>query len=268
MAKKSTIFKYRSIKLLIVILIIFINGVGVLFILNYLFGFYEISFPTILIKKTFSLHQLPTPTPTKAPLIPSFSNYSQHSHILATMFWIGEKATNDNDYIPNATSEWDDHWLEHYGGIDKPQSRNGYFPNSFTPKENPFYVALPYDDLDNTGRKPSSQKIPWYLPTDSVDQSILKNKWVKITYGDQTCYGQWEDVGPFETDDFDYVFGSSKAKQDAGIDLSPALRTCLNMTDNDYVNWQFINSQNVPRGPWSSIVTTSPTNYSTDNSGN
>ena len=73
--------------------------------------------------------------------------YPLHENITATVFWIGEPGSEENGYIPNNSSAWDDLWLQHYGGVDDPSNRNGYFPANFTPKENPFYIALPYNDF-------------------------------------------------------------------------------------------------------------------------
>jgi hypothetical protein len=82
-----------------------------------------------------------------------------------------------------------------------------------------------------------------------------------VTYHGRTCYGQWEDVGPFESDDFNYVFGFSKPINvnlaHAGLDVSPALWHCLGMSRNDFTRWSFDDAANVPAGPWKDIVTTS-----------
>lgn len=109
--------------------------------------------------------------------------YPVHQNITTTMFWVGEPADSDNDYVSNLQSAWDSTWLEHYGGIDDPKSRNNFLPNGFTPHENPFYVALPYDDLDDNGmRKLDSTKVYWYDEKNwNDDESIVKNRWVKIT---------------------------------------------------------------------------------------
>lgn len=206
----------------------------------------------------------PSPSPSiTPPLVPIRSErYPVHKHIFATMFWVGEKASDANEYIPNMASAWDSQWLEHFGGIDNPYSRNGYYPNLFTPKENPFYIALPYNDLNDLGRKENSFQIPWYSSRIPEEHSLVKNRWVKLMNGQTICYAQWEDVGPFETDDFAYVFqGSQPTNKRAGIDLSPAARECLRMVTNGYIDWQFVDEENVPDGPWKKIITTSQTNW-------
>ena len=74
-----------------------------------------------------------------------------YKHTITTLFWVGEEANKDNNFISNTSSAWDEGWLEHYGGIDSPLHRCGYKPCAFKPKENPFYFALPYNDLNNNG---------------------------------------------------------------------------------------------------------------------
>jgi hypothetical protein len=62
-------------------------------------------------------------------------------------------------------------------------------------------------------------------------------------------------VGPFETDDWSYVFGKSKPKAKAnnaaGIDLSPAVRDYLGITGADNkCDWRFAELSEIPYGPW------------------
>jgi hypothetical protein len=178
---------------------------------------------------------------------------------MTTYFWVGEGASQDNSNISNAQSYWDEKWLEHFGGVDEPSDRCGYLPCAFRPKENPFYFALPYGDYDEDGNlKASVKQIPWYRPG-SGGQSIIKNHWIEIKYKNNICYAQWEDVGPYQTDDFAYVFGSQPAKNKAGVgaglDLSPAGWDCLGLKDNDVTEWRFIEAAEVPPGPWQEIVT-------------
>jgi len=180
---------------------------------------------------------------------------------IATVFWVGEESSDENGHIPNAASAWDRHWLDHYGGVDDPEDRCGYDPCAFKPKENPFYVALPYDDMTESGaRKATASVVPWRA---SARRSALKNRWIAIRANGHTCYAQWQDVGPFESDDADYVFGDSeepKNKQGlaAGIDLSPAVRDCLKVEPFSHVTWRHVNDKDVPEGPWRKVVTTRP----------
>lgn len=194
---------------------------------------------------------------------PAFQ-YPIHENITATTFWVGESASFSNSFIPNSKSAWDENWQVHYGGVDDPGNRNGFHPANFTPLENPFYLALPYNDFDSNGdRKKDVAKIIYWANqnTWNESQSMLKNQWVKISANGKETYAQWEDVGPFGEDDSDYVFGSSLPKNqgnnNAGIDLSPAVRDYLGLNGESKVDWQFIKEADVPEGPWKNIITTS-----------
>ncbi len=194
----------------------------------------------------------------------SKNQYPLHTNITATTFWIGEGASGNNNFISNTQSAWDDNWQTHYGGVDDPKNRNGFYPAGFTPQENPFYFALPYNDFDSSGnRKPDVNKIVYWATDSSRDpaQSMLKNQWIMITKNGISAYAQWEDVGPFGENDSSYVFGNSlpqsQGNGNAGLDLSPAIQTYLNLSGEDSVDWQFVKESDVPTGPWKDIITTS-----------
>jgi hypothetical protein len=46
--------------------------------------------------------------------------------------------------------------MAHYGGEDSPTQRVNFLPTGFTPRQNPFYIALPYSDVSHgqTNLKP------------------------------------------------------------------------------------------------------------------
>jgi hypothetical protein len=192
---------------------------------------------------------------------PRHTMYLEH-RCVATEFWCGEDAAADNDFISNVPSAWCDDWVESFGGVDDPHHRDGYLPAGFQPKENPFYVALPYGDYDDEGVRPNVSRIPWHKagPDDYPENgSLLKNRWVEVRHRGRTAYGQWEDVGPNEEDDPDFVFGAAEPKntfgERAGIDLSPALCQYLGIDGSGNVVWRFVEADDVPRGPWSEITT-------------
>jgi hypothetical protein len=176
-------------------------------------------------------------------------------NIVATVFWVGEQAAEGN-LIPNTESAWDPSWVTHYGGEDNPVARMNFLPISFIPEQNPFYVALPYNDVDDHHTKSEASKvIPWFNDSFVKDgQSVCKGRWVAIRHGKRTCYAQWEDVGPFQIDHWQYVFGSERPRpnrnQDAGIDVSPAIRDFLGMTGMDVCDWKFVSPLEIPDGPW------------------
>lgn len=178
---------------------------------------------------------------------------------LATVFWVGEEADPDNSFIANDESAWDSYWRENFGGVDDPYDRCGYRPCAFTPKENPFYFALPYNDLDDAGvQKENAGRIPWFGKAPG-GESLVKNRWIEVRLRGERCFAQWEDVGPFESDDVEYVFGEAPSQNTegvgAGLDLSPAVRDCLRMRGNEVVFWKFVEAEEVPEGPWREVVT-------------
>jgi hypothetical protein len=192
------------------------------------------------------------------------SNFPLHQNISTTYFWVGEDGNSDNHNISNSPSCWDGKWSTHFGGVDNPNKRNGFFPAKFKPKENPFYFALPYNDFDSNGKRKSGlgAYIPWFHEKKwGSKESVCKNRWIKIIKGDKIAYAQWEDAGPFGENDIAYVFGSadpkSKTNERAGLDVSPAVRDYLNLSDVDKTSWQFVDAKDVPNGPWKKIVTTS-----------
>jgi hypothetical protein len=184
---------------------------------------------------------------------------------ITTLFWVGEPSDSDNGFIPNDVSYWDHQWQLSFGGVDDPEHRNGYWPADFKPRENPFYVALPFGEFESESGyelRLDARDIPWYRPGLSP---LLKNHWVEINRRDRTCYAQCEDVGPFEVDDFAFVFGNAKRPRNAfdakaGLDVSPAVWHFLGMDDNGSTSWRSVEAADVPAGPWTEIVTTSGNN--------
>jgi hypothetical protein len=249
--------------------------------------------------------------------VPLGGTYPMHTNIVSTTFWVGEIFDAKLADGSQVCSTYDSQWALHWGGVNmgtvpgsaddcggavfgscdgkssgtgsafvcETEARtaaNGYFPSSGTPLENPFYLDLPYDDVnDPIGFKERCDVIPWaaQFPAsncDDPDFSYMKNHWVAITGPNgSTCYGQIEDAGPSTGSayhDADYVFGSTDARplnkeysgdktQGDGMDVSPALNGCLGFAelngDDDHVDWRFVDEQDVPPGPWRTVVTTS-----------
>jgi len=180
--------------------------------------------------------------------------------IVTTVFWIGEKPSGNNP-VPNRASSWDKNWTKNYGGFDDPNpaNRRNYIPVKFTPRQNPFYCALPYSDKAKTGHRPEAPRVvPWFKDAyQGPAVSTCKNRWVAIRKGNRTVYAQWEDAGPFRTDHWQYVFGNERPKPNlnkgAGLDVSPAVRDYLGLKETDVTDWKFVDSKDVPRGPWSTL---------------
>ncbi len=196
--------------------------------------------------------------------VPSRNLYPWKTHVTCTIFWIGEQPTARNP-TPNCKSSWDQNWSANFGGYDDPDPTNrianhstGEFrPKNFTPKLNPFYIALPYNDvLGWASHKPeASRVIPWFARMrPEPGKTVCKGRWVQIYNGSRSCYGQWEDCGPWVTDDWEFVFGNKPPKTTqngaAGIDLSPSIRDYLGLKSGQKVHWRFVEAGQVPYGPW------------------
>ncbi|GAA5494035.1 hypothetical protein Rhal01_00190 [Rubritalea halochordaticola] len=205
-----------------------------------------------------------TPTGHRDPFKPTY--YPWKKNITATIFWIGEEPTAKNP-TPNHASSWDSKWEKSFGGYDNPDrnARSGYHPRAFIPKQNPFYVALPYNDCVNYRmHKPeASRVIPWFRKYNpKPGKSVCKGRWIQIIHGRRICYAQWEDCGPFTTDDWQYVFGNQRPKNKenngAGIDVSPAVRDYLRLQSGSKVHWRFVDFEHVPQGPWAKVGNNNP----------
>jgi len=186
--------------------------------------------------------------------------YPWKKSIVTTIFWIGEQPSGNNP-VPNRTSSWDKDWTKNYGGFDDPNParRSNYIPVKFTPRQNPFYCALPYSDKATTGHRPEAPRVvPWFKEAyQGPAVSTCKDRWIAIRKGNRTVYAQWEDAGPFRTDHWQYVFGDERPKPNlnkgAGLDVSPAVRDYLGLNETDVTDWRFVDFSEVPRGPWSTL---------------
>ncbi len=199
-------------------------------------------------------------TPPSIEIVPGKKDadrYPWKQKIVTTVFWIGENPTPNNP-VPNHSSSWDQAWAKNYGGYDDPNPahRSDYIPASFTPRQNPFYCALPYNDKMREGHRPEAPKvIPWFKEAyKGPGVSVCKDRWIAIRKGSRTVYAQWEDAGPFRSDHWQYVFGNERPKpnlnQGAGLDVSPAVRDYLGLEDTDVTDWKFVDFKDVPPGPW------------------
>lgn len=187
-----------------------------------------------------------------------FNRFPWKRNIMTTVFWIGEQPTANNP-VPNHKSSWDVSWALNYGGYDDPDitKRRNFIPIKFVPRQNPFYVALPYNDTTRGRTKPEAPRaIPWFKQAfERAGKSVCKGRWLAIRYGNRIAYAQWEDCGPFRTDHYQYVFGNARPmpnlNQGAGLDVSPAVRDYLGMDGKAYCDWKFVDFKDVPVGPWS-----------------
>lgn len=182
--------------------------------------------------------------------------YPWKTGIVSTVFWIGSAEKGEDDH---GASAWDPKWQTHYGGFDdpSPEKRHQFIPKSFIPRLNPFYIALPYNDVANDVTKVEAKiVIPWFRDTFVRDgQSVCRDRWLAIrNAAGKVSYAQWSDCGPFQTDHWQYVFGNEKPRPNAnggaGLNVSPAVREYLQLQGTDVVDWKFVEVKDVPNGPW------------------
>ena len=198
------------------------------------------------------------PSVKTSPRAGNSRSHSWKNNIVTTVFWVGEQPTQNNP-VPNCKSSWDVEWARNFGGYDNPEprTRRGYLPAAFIPRQNPFYVALPYNDVTKGRTKPEAPRvIPWFREAFvKAGQSVCKGRWVVVRGRTREAYAQWEDCGPFRTDHWQYVFGNQRPlpnlNQAAGLDVSPAVRDYIGMRGGkDVASWRFVEFREVPRGPW------------------
>ncbi len=219
--------------------------------------------PRVVVPTGASRPPLSAVAPQRNTLMPGI-RYPWKTHVTCTIFWIGERPSARNP-TPNNKSSWDVAWEENFGGYDDPDPANrianhttGEFrPKGVVPKLNPFYVALPYNDVERFGRhKPeASRVIPWFSRMrPEPGKTVCKGRWLQIFLNGRSCFAQWEDCGPWVTDDWEFVFGDKPPKTRhngaAGIDLSPAIRDYMGLKSGDKVHWRFVEAAQVPHGPW------------------
>ncbi len=197
--------------------------------------------------------------PTLASPRTASVRYPWKHNIVTTVFWVGE-AAGPNNPVGNVASSWDSGWFRSYGGYDSPEPgarATDFRPAKFIPQQNPFYFALPYNDVEGGHHKSeASTAIPWFREAFREDgKTVLKDRWICIkNRAGKECYAQWGDCGPFRTDHWRYVFGNELPKPNlnrgAGLDVSPAVRDFLGLGGIDATDWRFVEWREVPVGPW------------------
>ena len=187
------------------------------------------------------------------------SSFPLRRNIVTTYFWIGQGGTPISA-TTNIKSAWDSFWKKNFGGIDCPDQRKdakkfreASLPKKFAPTLNPFYVALPFNDI--AFPKKSRKWVYWWdegkFHKDRFE-SQCKGRWIMIRFNNKVCYAQWEDVGPLRYDHAEYVFGDELPNRHsrAGLDVSPAVRDYLGLSGLDKTDWKFVEDDQVPYGPW------------------
>jgi hypothetical protein len=198
-------------------------------------------------------------SPSDAFVFASLTNkhkniYPWKKEIITTEFWIGEPGCSISP-TDNVASAWDQNWRDSNRGTDSPYNRSGYATADHAATVNPFYVALPFNDLAYPDKAREWLPPGWHRePRDGRPVSACKDRWVEIKNRQgEYCYAQWEDVGPLVSDHAEYVFGDERPDTltRAGLDVSPAVAQYLHIDgDNRYTSWRFVDDEDVPPGLW------------------
>ncbi len=210
---------------------------------------------------SYTVPNRPPPPPLSdfnfgSPIKASHNIYPWRTYILTTEFWIGEGSTPISS-TTNVSSSWEEEWEQKNHGSDNPYDRNGYASGSHASTLNPFYVALPFNDLAFPDKARDWLPHGWFRrPVDGKQISACQHRWVEIknSSGD-ICYAQWEDVGPLTYDDAEYVFGGARPRglgsDHAGLDVSPDVYQYLHLSDrNRFTQWRFVDEADVRPGAW------------------
>jgi len=185
---------------------------------------------------------------------PKTNTYPWRAGIITTEFWIGEGGSSISP-TDNIGSAWDEHWRSTNRGADSPDDRNGFASADHASTVNPFYIALPFNDLAYPEK---AHWVPrsWHRPNvDGKQVSACKDRWVEIkNAAGRVCFAQWEDVGPLRSDHAEYVFGNEMPDTytRAGLDISPAVAQYLGIDENHkaITSWRFVDDEDVPPGQW------------------
>jgi hypothetical protein len=172
--------------------------------------------------------------------------YPWHNGILTTIFWIGNNLPDWSS--PGGSMPFDPN------GPAEVSSATGYGPAGGVLKINPFYVALPFNDLKFPDLARQWMPVGWNPRPKSNGEpvSACQGRWIEMkSASGRICFAQWEDVGPLWTDDAAYVFGSESPRQGkSGLDVSPAVAKYLGMDGHALLSWRFVDDKDVLPGVW------------------
>jgi hypothetical protein len=173
---------------------------------------------------------------------PATRSYPWKSNIVTTVFWIGEGST---------ASGWNPHWVHDNGGADEQYEMSGYASGKHASTLNPFYVALPFNDLTHPELADGWVPKSWFKPLRYNGLSACKDRWIEIkNRAGRVCFAQWEDVGPIASDDAAYVFGSNPPSAGRGLNISPAVAKYLGIDATGLTSWRFVDDDDVMPGMW------------------
>ena len=212
---------------------------------------------------TLKKHHVVTPAVATFPFTdyapavrkPPTHTYPWKSNIITTVFWIGEGSTTLSS-TNNYQSAWNSQWIRDNGGIDSQDDMSGYAPAAHASTLNPFYIALPFNDLAYPDKARRWLPAGWSRPPrDGKQVSACQDRWIEIkARNGRICFAQWEDVGPLRYDHAEYVFGDERPNTltHAGLDISPAVALYLGIDrhGSGLTAWRFVDDADVLPGMW------------------
>jgi hypothetical protein len=181
--------------------------------------------------------------------------YPWKTNIITTVFWIGEGGSSVSS-TDNYKSAWNADWIHQNGGSDDQDDMSGYASSLHASTLNPFYIALPFNDLVYPDKARRWIPSSWFKPPRNGKQvSACQHRWVEIkNRAGRTCFAQWEDVGPLRYDHAEYVFGPERPDTltRAGLDVSPAVALYLSIDRHGagITSWRFVDDDDVQPGLW------------------
>jgi hypothetical protein len=201
-----------------------------------------------LTKFPFTDYSLPAPKKANR-------TYPWKSDIITTVFWIGEGGSTLSS-TTNYQSAWNMDWIHDNSGSDDQDDMSGYASSLHASTLNPFYIALPFNDLVYPDKARRWIPSSWFKPPrNGKPVSACQDRWVEIkSVSGRTCFAQWEDVGPLRYDHAEYVFGNERPDTltHAGLDVSPAVAKYLGINTHGAArtSWRFVDPPDVQPGMW------------------
>jgi hypothetical protein len=181
--------------------------------------------------------------------------YPWKTGIITTVFWIGEGGSALSP-TTNHASAWNMDWIHDNSGSDDQDDMSGYASSLHASTLNPFYIALPFNDLVYPDKARRWIPASWFKPPRGGKQvSACQDRWIEIkNRAGRTCFAQWEDVGPLRYDHAEYVFGPERPDTltRAGLDVSPAVALYLGIDRHGsaITSWRFVDDDDVVPGLW------------------
>lgn len=170
--------------------------------------------------------------------------YPWNVKVTPNVIWIGQNGEKG--------SVWNSDWVRDNNGPDDPLHRNGYAVGDHASGLNPFYAALPFNDLAHPDLTAKWLPAGWQrVAKNGAMLSSCKDRWLEIKNANgDICYAQWEDVGPGADDRAEYVLGSAAAGDAPALAVSPAVSQYLQVGGDakGQVSWRFVDAADVRPG--------------------